>query len=90
MNISVKQQSIWIIQSDVTEMHRRQKRRGRTWSRWSLVLWVIVVFFALVLCIHGHAQNVMKIGSYTEVERQYEKYIDLVLPTAETLVSGWI
>ncbi|MCP4126587.1 MAG: hypothetical protein GY753_05940, partial [Gammaproteobacteria bacterium] len=32
----------------------------------------------------------MKIGSYTEVERQYEKYIDLVLPTAETLVSEWI
>ncbi|MCP4088496.1 MAG: hypothetical protein GY746_01700 [Gammaproteobacteria bacterium] len=32
----------------------------------------------------------MKIGSYTEVERQYEKYIDLVLPTVDTLPFGWI
>ncbi|MCP4089649.1 MAG: hypothetical protein GY746_07630, partial [Gammaproteobacteria bacterium] len=32
----------------------------------------------------------MKIGSYTEVERQSKTLIDLVLPTPETLASGWI
>ncbi|MCP4127397.1 MAG: hypothetical protein GY753_10080, partial [Gammaproteobacteria bacterium] len=32
----------------------------------------------------------MKIGSYTEVERKSKTHIDLVLPTAETMASGWI
>ncbi|MCP4090844.1 MAG: hypothetical protein GY746_13795, partial [Gammaproteobacteria bacterium] len=32
----------------------------------------------------------MKIDSYIEVERQYEKYIDLVLPTPKTQASRWI
>ncbi|MCP4196992.1 MAG: hypothetical protein GY762_07555, partial [Proteobacteria bacterium] len=32
----------------------------------------------------------MKIGLYAEVERQSKTLIDLVLPTSETLSSGWI
>ncbi|MCP4088447.1 MAG: hypothetical protein GY746_01450 [Gammaproteobacteria bacterium] len=50
----------------------------------------IVGLLGPILYISDHAQKVMKIGSYTEVVHQYDKYIDLVLPTADTLASGWI
>ncbi|MCP4083062.1 MAG: hypothetical protein GY743_22810, partial [Planctomycetaceae bacterium] len=39
---------------------------------------------AIMLCILSHAQEVMKIGSYTDVQRWGNKYIDMVLPTTET------
>ncbi|MCP4076476.1 MAG: hypothetical protein GY744_09850, partial [Gammaproteobacteria bacterium] len=90
MNINVKQQSMRISQSNVTQLPGKKNSLDRKYSKWLLVKGFIVMLLALVLCIHGHAQKVMKIGSYTEVERQYEKHIDLVLPTAETLASGWI
>ncbi len=89
MNANVKQQSMGINQSAVNQLPGREKTPGREWSKWLLIKIFIVWLFALVLYIPDHAQEVMKIGSYIEVERQYDKFIDLVLPTADILASGW-
>ncbi len=59
-------------------------------SKWVLAKGFIVGLLALVPIPADHAQKEMKIGSYIEVEREFEKYIDLVLPTSETLTFGWI
>ncbi len=90
MNANVKQQSMWISQSNVNQMPGKKNLLERKWSKWSLIKGFIMWLFALIVCIASHAKEVMKIGSYTEVERQYEKYIDLVLPTVNTLPFRWI
>ncbi len=90
MNANVKQQSMRINQSAVNQLPGRENAPGRELSKWILIKGFIVWLFALVLYIPDYAQEVMKMGSYIEVERQYDKYIDLVLPTADILASGWI
>ncbi|MCP4090410.1 MAG: hypothetical protein GY746_11560, partial [Gammaproteobacteria bacterium] len=90
MNVNVKQQTMSISQSNVNQLPGKENPPGRKCSKWSLAKRFIVGLLAIMLCIFSHAQEVMKIGSYTEVERQYKKYIDLVLPTEDTLPFGWI
>ncbi|MCP4141661.1 MAG: hypothetical protein GY755_15540 [Chloroflexi bacterium] len=90
MNVNLKRQSMGINQSAVNRLPGREKAPGREWSKWLLIKGFIVGLLALVLYIPDYAQQVMKICSYIEVERQYDKYIDLVLPTADILASGWI
>ncbi|MCP4126149.1 MAG: hypothetical protein GY753_03690, partial [Gammaproteobacteria bacterium] len=63
---------------------------GRKCSKWLLAKRVIVGLLAIMLCIFSHAQEVMEIGSYTDIQRRGNKYIDMVLPTTETLPYGWI
>ncbi|MCP4075743.1 MAG: hypothetical protein GY744_06135, partial [Gammaproteobacteria bacterium] len=90
MNVNVKQGSMWINQSNVNRLPGKKNQPGRKCSKWSLTKRFIVGLLPHVIILAGHAQEVMKIGSYTEVERQSKTLIDLVLPTSEILASGWI
>ncbi len=90
MNVNVKQGSMLISQSNINQLAEKKNSLGRKCFKWALAKRFIVGLLAIMPCILSHAQEVMKIGSYTEVERQYKKYIDMVLPTVETLPFGWI
>ncbi len=90
MNVNVKQGFMWSSQSNVTQLAEKKNSLGRKCFKWALAKRVIVGLLAIMLCILSHAQEVTKIGSYTDVQRRGNKYIDMVLTTVETLPFGWI
>ncbi len=90
MNVNVKQGSMWISQSNINQIAEKKNSLGRKYFKWALAKRFIVGLLAIMICILSYAQEVMKIGSYIEVERKFEKYIDLVLPTAGNHTSRWI
>ncbi len=62
MNVNVKQGTMWIRQSNVTQLAEKKNSLGRKCFKWALAKKIIVGLIAIMSCILSHGKEVMKIG----------------------------